>query len=88
MQFNPDRFLDKTSMNANKLDYLWPFGAGNKNCIGMRLATIEIKYLLVKMLLSYDVYKPKNMKKELLSMRGFQTIKELTLGFRKRNSSS
>lgn len=84
MKFNPDRFLDKTSMNENKIDYWWPFGAGNKNCIGMRLAAIEIKYFLVKTLLSYDVYKPADAKLELQSARGFVGYRSLSLGFRKR----
>ena len=53
-QFLPDRWLDG---DGRKLDqYHWmPFGLGPRACIGTRLATLEIKYVLASLLKQYRV---------------------------------
>nr|XP_037279103.1 cytochrome P450 3A19-like [Rhipicephalus microplus] len=45
-QFNPDRFNDGNVEFIRPYTYL-PFGAGPRNCIGMRLALQSIKLCLL-----------------------------------------
>lgn len=44
--FNPERFMDEFRHNMNPVSFL-PFGYGPRQCIGMRLAIMEIKIALV-----------------------------------------
>ena len=52
--FNPDRFLDDTKNKANSCMFM-PFGAGPRNCIGLRLAMLEIKLTLSNLLSKYEL---------------------------------
>jgi cytochrome P450 len=54
-QFNPDRWLDSTGTQPRKdpKGYL-PFGDGARVCIGMKLATSEMKALLAVLVRDYD----------------------------------
>ena len=47
--FRPERFMDKHKENINPLTFL-PFGYGPRQCIGIRLAMMEVKIALVHML--------------------------------------
>lgn len=51
-EFEPERFLGD---NKKKIDasIFQPFGEGPRNCIGMRLALYEVKYILAKLLINY-----------------------------------
>ena len=51
-KFDPNRFSDENKKNRESVAFL-PFGAGPRNCIGMRFALIEIKLLLASILSKY-----------------------------------
>ena len=51
-QFDPNRFSEENKKSRESVAYL-PFGAGPRNCIGMRFAVIEIKLLLASILSKY-----------------------------------
>lgn len=90
--FNPDRFLKKnaekteneTNENGKSLNWFQPFGFGAKMCLGMRLAQIEIKYMLVKLLQNYEILKADNPREGSMSFRGFLSSKELYVKLKKR----
>merc|ERR1719494_178401 len=48
-KFDPTRFLAEEKAKRNPLAYA-PFGYGPRNCIGMRLAMMEMKLCLARML--------------------------------------
>ena len=49
-KFDPERFSDSSNYDA---DAFIPFGAGNRNCIGMRLAQNELRIALAKLVLKF-----------------------------------
>ena len=53
-EFKPDRFL-ADNITHHSYAYL-PFGAGPRNCIGMRLAQTEIKLALINLVDQYKFY--------------------------------
>uniref|UniRef100_H2Y4V4 Uncharacterized protein n=1 Tax=Ciona savignyi TaxID=51511 RepID=H2Y4V4_CIOSA len=50
--FNPDRMEDMSKIDPMIYQ---PFGAGPRNCIGMRFALLEIKITFAKLLLKFDL---------------------------------
>lgn len=44
-KFDPERFMDKSPNNPNKIGSgtFLPFSAGNRHCLGKLLASLEIK---------------------------------------------
>ena len=51
-KFDPERFRGPAKDTRHAFQFL-PFGAGPRNCIGMRFALMEIKIALVKILMKY-----------------------------------
>ena len=54
--FNYHRWLDKKNPFKNDNGYCnIPFSGGARNCIGQHLALLEIKVIVIKMLLKYEL---------------------------------
>ena len=51
-KFNPERFRGPAKDARHAFQFL-PFGAGPRNCIGMRFALMELKMALVRILMKY-----------------------------------
>ncbi|KAL3866302.1 hypothetical protein ACJMK2_043609 [Sinanodonta woodiana] len=51
-KFDPERFSPENKGNIKPFTFL-PFGAGPRNCIGMRLALLEAKMAIVEMLQNF-----------------------------------
>ena len=81
--FNPDRFL-KGSNESKENQFFMPFGAGHKVCLGQRLALLEIKYLFVRFLQKYEIFKAKNPNLKTQCFRGFTSLKKITVGIKER----
>nr|ATW72294.1 cytochrome p450 CYP3044A7 [Brachionus calyciflorus] len=54
--FRPERFDEKEKIHRENVAFL-PFGAGPRNCVGMRFALLEIKILLTSVLSKYSFEK-------------------------------
>ncbi|XP_029823444.2 cytochrome P450 3A8 [Ixodes scapularis] len=48
MKFDPDRFSEENEDSISKIAFQ-PFGMGPRNCVGMKLALLEVAYTIVKM---------------------------------------
>ncbi|XP_004599716.2 cytochrome P450 3A6-like isoform X1 [Ochotona princeps] len=55
-EFRPERFNKKNKDSINPYTYL-PFGAGPRNCIGMRFALMNVKLALVQLMQNFS-FKP------------------------------
>ena len=51
-KFDPERFRGPVKDTRHAFQFL-PFGAGPRNCIGMRFALMEVKMALVKILMKF-----------------------------------
>jgi cytochrome P450 family 3 subfamily A len=51
-EFQPERFSDENKKKRDNEAYM-PFGAGPRNCVGMRFALMEIKLMLSTVLTKY-----------------------------------
>lgn len=57
-KFNPERFSERNKASRHPMAYM-PFGAGNRNCIGMRFGLMVIKIGLMSLLLNFK-FAPSN----------------------------
>ncbi|XP_030586625.1 thromboxane-A synthase-like isoform X2 [Archocentrus centrarchus] len=53
-KFIPERFTPEAKANRHPFVYL-PFGAGPRNCVGMKLAQLEIKMALVRLFHGFSI---------------------------------
>ncbi|XP_077372715.1 thromboxane-A synthase [Festucalex cinctus] len=53
-KFIPERFTPEAKASRHAFVYL-PFGAGPRNCVGMRLAHLEIKMALVRLFREFNI---------------------------------
>lgn len=54
-KFIPERFLSTDHKTNNDVYTFTPFSAGPRNCIGQRFALLEIKTILVKILMHFEL---------------------------------
>ncbi|RDD39455.1 Cytochrome P450 3A24 [Trichoplax sp. H2] len=84
-QFIPERFTSEAKASRNPYAYL-PFGIGPRNCVGMRLALLELKVALVKTLQNIEFFanKETEVPLKLKSLSTLSPVNPLYLGIRKR----
>ncbi|GFX24999.1 cytochrome P450 9e2 [Trichonephila clavipes] len=83
--FNPERFMEGYEPKHPQYAYL-PFGAGPRNCLGMRFALLEIKMCLANLLRHYRLKPHASTKVPVQYKKGaiFLTVGELPLTVEKR----
>ena len=82
---NPSQFIPERhemSENANPFSYV-PFSAGPRNCIGQKFAMFEMKMILAKVVLSYELL-PLGEDVDLIMNLVLQSTNGFQLGLRKR----
>ncbi|KAM7313311.1 cytochrome P450 3A24 [Ixodes scapularis] len=83
--FDPSRFIDENIDTIRPYTYL-PFGAGPRNCLGMRFALEAVKLSLLHSIHSVQFVRTENTQVPLEFVAGFGSLnaKYITLGIRKR----
>ncbi|XP_065311301.1 cytochrome P450 3A24-like [Dermacentor albipictus] len=83
--FRPERFSDENVDSVQPYTYL-PFGAGPRNCIGMRLALQSVKLCLLHSLHSVQFVRTDKTKDPLTIKKGLGvlTAEDVTVGIRRR----
>ncbi|ODM87829.1 Cytochrome P450 4g1 [Orchesella cincta] len=56
-KYDPDRFFPEKMKERHQYSYL-PFSAGPRNCIGLKLAMIELQIMLATILRNFEVKTP------------------------------
>nr|QWK52242.1 cytochrome P450 706A3-1 [Isatis tinctoria] len=65
LEFDPNRFLDKSyDFNGNDLNYI-PFGSGRRNCVGMAMGERVFLYNIATLLHSFDWKLPQGERMEV-----------------------
>ncbi|CAG2173512.1 unnamed protein product [Oppiella nova] len=83
-KYNPDRFMPENKHLIKPYTYL-PFGAGPRNCVGMRLALLQIKICLAHMVLKYQFFRTPKTDVPLQYQRSLQMVfpKRVFVGIKK-----
>ncbi|XP_049276103.1 cytochrome P450 3A24 [Rhipicephalus sanguineus] len=83
--FRPERFSEENVDSIQPYTYL-PFGAGPRNCIGMRFALQSVKLCLLHSLHSVEFFRSDNTKVPLTINKGpgVMSIEEIIVGTRRR----
>ncbi|CAN7981305.1 unnamed protein product [Ixodes pacificus] len=85
--FDPSRFVDENIDKIRPYTYL-PFGAGPRNCVGMRFALEAVKLSLLHSVHSVQFVRTENTQVPLEFVAGFAAFKakHITIGIRKRSA--
>ena len=85
-EFIPERHLHQTNFPA----FFTPFGVGQRQCVGMRFALMELKVVMVKFFKEFSVSLPEGItsKNIYISLRDTGTVwpRNLNLFFHKRKT--
>uniref|UniRef100_G3ML23 Cytochrome P450 n=1 Tax=Amblyomma maculatum TaxID=34609 RepID=G3ML23_AMBMU len=84
-EFIPERFSDQNSGSIRPYSYL-PFGAGPRNCVGMRLALQTVKLALLHSVHSVQFVATEKTKEPLQFVKGIAILKakNVVVGIRRR----
>ncbi|XP_077525343.1 cytochrome P450 3A8-like [Amblyomma americanum] len=85
--FRPERFMSENASNIQPFTYL-PFGAGPRNCVGMRLGLHAAKMAVLHSVLNAQFVRTDKTKVPLDFFKGFGVMSssDITVGVRKRAS--
>ena len=85
---NPDQFIPERLLLENRdkiIPYTYlPFGGGPRNCIGIRLAQVEVKLCLAYFIYNFKVYKPTDIPELIIKSYIFNLPKQVIVGIEKR----
>lgn len=87
-KFRPERWLEQgfKAEDENAIHFA-PFGVGIRKCVAARMATVQVKYLLSKIILSYEIFKTNKTQIRYMKNPMAMTFNELLLGFKKRTNN-
>ncbi|CAG5088168.1 Oidioi.mRNA.OKI2018_I69.PAR.g11760.t1.cds [Oikopleura dioica] len=85
-EFNPYRFIEDPELE--KAPFFLPFGAGPRNCIGLRFANIEARLAIQRLVSNYEVSLPEGFVPDIKLIRlpsfFMDFSKEIKLHFKRR----
>ncbi|RDD39448.1 Cytochrome P450 3A5 [Trichoplax sp. H2] len=84
-EFRPERFTVEEKAKQIPFSYI-TFGGGQRHCLGMRLAKLEVKMAIVNILLKYELFPVEETKVplEIKSEATLMPAEEIILGLKKR----